>query len=200
MGFIFDAPKHISINLKKGHLWAYIGHFLTYLGHFWVYKKKFWVDRVKVPQYPLLAPKFCKNWQRTWAVGYYVKNRWKIMIIDFLSPLRGHNDMPFGRPQPRPTYRPPGGWPPSGRIWRLGYYWLVILSFYIVPLIMESTYSTLCKEPFNISYINKVHILDVHTKRFVADKVCTRETGCGGQSFWVWQSVLTLPYQRHFLP
>jgi hypothetical protein len=35
---------------------------------------------------------------------------------------------------------------------------------------MESTYSTLCKEPFNISYINKVHILDVHTKRFAADK------------------------------
>jgi hypothetical protein len=35
--------------------------------------------------------------------------------------LRGHNDTPFGRPNPRPAYRPPGGRPP-GRIWWLGYY------------------------------------------------------------------------------
>jgi hypothetical protein len=30
--------------------------------------------------------------------------------------LRGHNDTPFGRPTPRPAYRPHGGWPPFGRI------------------------------------------------------------------------------------
>jgi hypothetical protein len=31
--------------------------------------------------------------------------------------LRGHNNMPIGQPTPRLAYRPPGGWPPSGRIW-----------------------------------------------------------------------------------
>jgi hypothetical protein len=30
---------------------------------------------------------------------------------------RGHDDMPFGRANSRPAYRPPGGWPPLGRIW-----------------------------------------------------------------------------------